>query len=77
MDELDEISLRMSVSNLEAKLALVDLDMAALEREINSRLTTQKRIIEARISLNALRDKRANLRSELIQLSRAHPDIRH
>lgn len=77
MDELDEISRRMLVSNLEAKLSLLDMDIAALVCEINSRLTTRERLIEARDSLDALRSQQANMLIELDQMSPAYQDIRH
>jgi hypothetical protein len=77
MDELNEINFRMSISNLEARLALVEVEIAALLREINSRMTLYPRTVEARESLDALRSKQASLVTELDQMRRAYPDIHH
>ena len=47
MDEMDEIRLRMRVSRLEARLALLEIEAAALSREIASPLTSERRREEA------------------------------
>ena len=77
MDALDEIGLRMRISKLEAKLALVEIKSAGLMREIKSRLTPWGRRNEARESLDAARSEQANLFTELDQIRRSHPGISH
>ena len=77
MDDLDEIRFRLKISNLEARLALVEVEICALEREINSRRTSYERTVEARGSLDAARSEQANLLAELGQMRRAQPGIRH
>ena len=46
-DETEDIHRRMRISNLEARLALYEIDAAALLREIMSPLTSAKRRAEA------------------------------
>ena len=77
LDELDEISLRMRISNLEARLALVDIAISDLVREINSASTSYERTIEVRSSLDAKRSEQANLLTQLDQMRRSHPSIQH
>jgi hypothetical protein len=43
MDELDEIRCRMRLGNLEARIALREIEAAALTREINPPLTSAAR----------------------------------
>jgi hypothetical protein len=43
MDELDEIRRRMRLGNLEARIALREIEAAALTREINPPLTSAAR----------------------------------
>jgi hypothetical protein len=52
MEDLDEIRLRMKISKLEARLALREIEIAALNREINSPLTSLERRYKARESLD-------------------------
>ena len=47
MDDMDEIRFRLRVSELEARLALCEIEAAALSREIASSLTSEKRREEA------------------------------
>ena len=47
MDDLDEIRLRMRISNLQAKLELRELETLALSREISSPLTASQRRSQA------------------------------
>lgn len=77
MDVLDEINLRMKVTNLEARLALLEIKSDALTREIKSRLTSVERRNEVRESLDAAWGERVNLITELERIRRSHPDIRH
>jgi hypothetical protein len=46
MDNIDEIRVRMRISNLEAKLALFEIDIAALDREIERTSTTSRQRAE-------------------------------
>jgi hypothetical protein len=77
MDELGEIRLRMRISKLEARLALREIEGAALKREINSPLTSLARRNKASESLDAARSEGANLITELDEIRRSHPNIHH
>ena len=77
MDELDEIGFRMRIANLEARLALVEIEISDCAREVNSVLTSYERTIEIRKSLDAKRSEQANLLAELDRMRRAHPSIWH
>ena len=77
MDTLDEIRLRMKFTNLEARLALREIDSTDLLREIKSPLTNVKRMNEARERLDAARSERGKLITELDTLRRTHPNIHH
>ena len=77
MDELDEIRLRMRITKLEARLALCEIESAALTREINSPLTSFERRKEARKSLDAARSEQANLFAELNEMRSSYPGIHH
>ncbi len=45
MDDLDEIRLRIRISNLQARLELCEIEILALSREISSPLTDSERLI--------------------------------
>lgn len=47
LDEMDEIRIRMRISNLEARLAMREIEIAALSREIANYLTSSKQRAEA------------------------------
>jgi hypothetical protein len=61
MDDMDELHLRMLISNLQARLELCEIEILALSREIFSPLTTSQRQAEA----VARRDDLMTERSEL------------
>ena len=77
MDTLDEMRLRMKIAHLEAQLALREIWSAALKREINFPLTALERRYEARESLDAARTEGANLITELDEIRRTYPSVRH
>jgi hypothetical protein len=43
MDEMDELRIRILVSKLEARLALREIEAAALSKEIASPVTSERR----------------------------------
>jgi hypothetical protein len=75
MDATDEIRLRMKISKLEAQLSLREIEIAALNREIDSPLTSLERRYEARKSLDAARGDGAKLITELDEIRRSYPNI--
>jgi hypothetical protein len=77
MDALDEMRLRMKIAHLEAQLALCEIWSAALKREINSPLTSLERRYEACESLDAARTEGADLITELDEIRRTYPNVRH
>lgn len=77
MDTLDEISLRMKITNLEARLALIEIKSASMLREIKSPLISLKRTNQIRQSLDTARGEEANLLAELDRIRQSHPNIRH
>jgi hypothetical protein len=54
MDEIDDLRRRMQVSNLEAKLELLEIEGSALLCEITSSLTTQNRREQAFVKRDEL-----------------------
>jgi hypothetical protein len=75
MDGLDEIRLRMNITRLEGRLALREIESAALTREVNSPVTSSERRIEIRDCLDASRSEQANLFTELDEIRRTYPSI--
>ncbi len=76
MDALEEIRLRMRITNLEARMELQEIEIAALNREIGSPLTTLDRKNEARERLDAAWNERADVYTELTEVRRSHPHFR-
>jgi hypothetical protein len=76
MDELGEVGLRLRISNLEARLDLVEIGIASLMREIRSTSSYERRV-KARNVLDVRRGEQANLLTELDRLRRAYPNIHH
>jgi hypothetical protein len=73
MDELDEIRCRMRISNLEARIALREIEAAALSREINSPLTSDTRRTELIQRRDPLLNEVSELRAELDKLRNSFP----
>jgi len=65
MDHLDDIRYKMRVSKLEAKLALREIDNAALTREIRSPLISYERRTEAFQRREALQGEWSEIMEEL------------
>ena len=74
-DDLDEIRIRMRISNLEARLAMREIEMAALSREIASPLTSSKRREEAAERRDAEHEDWWQIKTELDELRRAYPRL--
>ena len=72
-DNLDEIRIRMRISNLEARLEMLEIEIAALDREIASPLTPSKRMAEATERRDAGRVIASGINAELEELRRSHP----
>jgi uncharacterized coiled-coil protein SlyX len=73
IDEIEDIRRRMRISNLEARLALQEIEAAALNREINSPLTyAQKREDATRRRDFALTEASA-IKAELDEMYRTFP----
>lgn len=68
MDNLDNIRYRMRVTKLEARLALREIECAALTREINSPLTSTTRKTEAAESRESMQAEGAEIMQELTEL---------
>ena len=75
MYELEDVRRRMRVSNLEAKLALFEIDAAALSREINSPLTSAKRRDEASRHRDFVLNEGAQVKGQLDEMRRMFPDL--
>jgi hypothetical protein len=73
MDEMEEIRRRLRISKLEAKLALCEIEAAALDREIASPLTFANRKLEADKRRDGLRSEASVIRSELDEMRRSYP----
>jgi len=73
MDELDEIRCRLRVSNLEARIALLEIEAAALTREIASPLTSARRGTELIPRRDAMLTEATRLNAELDELRGSFP----
>jgi hypothetical protein len=76
MDGMDEIRLRMRISNLEAQLALREIERDALTREIKSPWMSFENKDHARERLSRAQDEWHRAKDELEKLSLAYPEIR-
>ena len=72
-DQLDEIRIRLRISNLAARLAMHEIEIAALGREIDSHLTSFKRRVEAAIRRDAQHADWWQIKAELDELRRSYP----
>ena len=75
MDEMDDIRLRLRISNLEARLALREIEAAALTREIASPLTSSKRREEVIQSRDAALTEASVINAELDEMRRLFPRL--
>jgi hypothetical protein len=73
MDEMDEIRLRMRISNLQARREWCEIEILALSREILSPLTTSRRQAEAVVRRDDLMTDRSELAKELDGILRCFP----
>ena len=74
-DDIEDIRRRMRISNLEARLALQEIEAEALKREINSPLTSaQKREDATRRRDFALTEASA-ITVELDEMRRLYPNL--
>lgn len=73
MDQIDELHIRMRISNLEARVALREIEIASLDRNINSPLTSARRKSVAGERKNAALVELSEIKDELEQVRRAHP----
>ena len=73
MDNLEELHLRMRVSNLEARLELHEIEIAALSKEIASRLTSASRREEAKELREVQQAEWRQIKAKLDELYRSHP----
>lgn len=72
-NELDEIRWRMRVTNLEARIELREIDIAAFTREIASPLTSATRRAELHVHSAALLVEVSRLKAELDELRKSLP----
>ena len=75
MDDIDEIRFRMRISKLEAKLALTQIEAAALTREIRSPLTSALRRLQATYLRDAALAESKTLQANLDALRTQSPDL--
>lgn len=73
LDDMDEIRIRLRISNLEARLAMREIEIAALSREIASPLTSSKRREEATERRDAEHADLGRIKIELDELCRSYP----
>jgi hypothetical protein len=74
-DELDEIRWRMRVSNLEARVELGEIEVAALGRELTSPLTSEIRKSEVTQRGDAILTEISELKEKLDQMPRSDPSL--
>jgi hypothetical protein len=72
-NEIDEIRWRMRVTNLEARIELREIDIAAFTREIASPLTPATRRAELTALRAAMLAEVSKLKAELDQMRRSIP----
>ena len=72
-DEMDEVRIRMRISNLEARLAMREIEIAALNREIGRPLTSSIRRAEATEQRDAEQADWWRIKAELDELRRLYP----
>jgi hypothetical protein len=75
MDDIDEIRFRLLISKLEAKLAMLQIEAAALSREIGSPLTSARRREQATDLRDTALTESSALQSELNALRKQFPDL--
>jgi hypothetical protein len=75
MDEMDEIRYRLRISKLEAKLALTQIEAAALAREIRSPLTSAPRRAQATERHEGALAESSRLQDDLNAMRRQFPNL--
>ena len=75
MDPMDEIRQRLKISNLEAKIALIEIETARHAREISSPLTSAERRDEVVANRDDALSKVLSLRQELEALRMRFPTL--
>jgi hypothetical protein len=75
MDDMDELRIRMLVSKLEARLALCEIEAAALTKEIASPLTSERRREQANESRETALAQGRAIWTELESLRSSYPDV--
>ena len=75
MDDMDEIRFRLRVSRLETRLALCEIEAAALSREIGSSLTSERRREEAIECRDTALTEGRTIMTELVSLLSSFPDL--
>jgi hypothetical protein len=75
MDDIEQIRLRLRISNLEARLALREIEAAALAREITSPLTFASRRAEATRRQDAALSEASVIKAELDEIRRLFPGL--
>lgn len=76
-DEIGEIRIRMRISNLEARLAMREIEIADLSREIASSLTSSNRREEGIKRRDAEQADWRQIRAELDEMRRSYPRFAH
>lgn len=71
MDDLDDIRYRMHVTKLESRLALLEIETAALAREISSPLTSSTRRAVAADTRETLQAEWSEIMEELQKLRKS------
>ena len=70
---MDEIHIRLRISNLEARMVMREIEIAALSREIGSPLTSSKRRAEATERRDTEHEQWWQIKTELEALRKAYP----
>ena len=75
MHDLDDVRRRMRISNLEARLELHEIEIAALSTEISSPLTSSHRSEEANERRDAQQAEWWKIKAELDEMRRSAPTM--
>lgn len=75
MNDLEDLRRRMRITNLEARLDLHEIEIAAFDRELASALTSRDRKAEATERRDALLRERCEIKTELDQMRRSFPHL--
>jgi hypothetical protein len=75
MDYKEEVCRRLQISNLEARLAMLEIEITVLAREITSALTFASRRAEATQRRDAAHSEASAIKAELDKLRRLFPQL--